>query len=65
MPIRLLEEIEKIIQGKRALAEFHCEVSKVLILALTKIGMESSGDNLVMQLYATQEAVGTSIIGYI
>ncbi|XP_054732546.1 uncharacterized protein LOC129240942 [Anastrepha obliqua] len=55
--------MKRIRQEKRTLAEFHCEVSKALNLALTKVEMDSSGNPSPMKEYANKEAVRTFILG--
>lgn len=47
--------MKEIIEGKRTLAEFHCEVNKALNVALTNLDMETSDDPTTTQHYATQE----------
>lgn len=59
----LLDELKKITQGRKTLAEFHSEVSKALNLALSKIEMSSDDNSEGMKTYANQEAVRTFILG--
>lgn len=59
----LLDEMKKITQGRRTLAEFHSEVSKALNLVLSKMEMSSEQNNMAMKDYANQEAVRTFILG--
>ncbi len=58
-----LEEMKKIVQGRKTLAEFHSEVSKALNLALSKIEMSENQNSGSMKDYANQEAVRTFIVG--
>lgn len=57
----LLEEMKKITQGRKDLAEYHSCINEALNLILSKIEMEQ-GDK-TMKIFANQEAVRTFITG--
>lgn len=57
----LLDEMKRITQDRKSLAEFHSEVSKALNLALSKIEMSNNDKGMIA--YANQEAVRTFILG--
>lgn len=59
----LLDDMKRIVQGRRTLSEFHSEVSKALNLALSKIEMSASQNNAAMLEYANEEVVRTFILG--